>query len=133
MATPMTASAKPIGKTQSTLIQCWPILIFGTTPAWGGNQSFRRTRSSAGLSFASMGSCGIAVGWMLVIRHSLPQRSTADPNDNGAGAQQFRYSGHRRVGDQWSLMTVKWTSTNHCSLVSVSAWAALLRFIHLLC
>src|ERR1700688_1903329 len=53
----MTTSTKPSGRAHSTFIQRWPILIFGTTPTLGGNQSFRRTRSSAGLRLASMGSC----------------------------------------------------------------------------
>ena len=43
----LTASTKPIGKTHSTLIQCWPILILGTTPACGGNQSFSGQRTVA--------------------------------------------------------------------------------------
>ena len=57
----MTASTNPIGNAHSTLNQRRPILILGTTPTWGGNQSFRRTRSSAGLRVASMGSWGRAV------------------------------------------------------------------------
>ena len=58
----MTASTKPTGNAHSTLIQRRPILILGTTPTLGGNQLFRRTRSSAGLRFASMGSCVSGTG-----------------------------------------------------------------------
>ena len=45
MAIPMTPSTKPSGKAHSTFIQRRPILILGTTPAWGGNLTTNRIQS----------------------------------------------------------------------------------------
>ena len=68
----MTPSTKPSGKAHSTFIQHRPILILGTTPTWGGNQLFRRTRSSAPVSAPSSGSGVIAFTGLSLIGCSLP-------------------------------------------------------------
>jgi hypothetical protein len=71
-ATPMTPSTKPSGKAHSTFIQRRPILILGTTPTWGGNQLFRRIRSSAPVSAPSSGSGVIAFTGLSLIGCLLP-------------------------------------------------------------